>query len=543
MASLARAIVELVSTERVLKNPWTDFLIGVYMSKEILINSGIREVRAAVLTGGNVSEIFIERLNKKSVAGNIYKGKVVKVLPGMQSAFVEIGLQRAAFLHIADIYTGSSDELRYEENISDDDSESSEEIDTGEIHSEQQHYAPISEILTEGQEIIVQVAKDAIAAKGARLTTHLTIPGRYLVLMPGYEHIGVSRKIENEAERERLKDILIKLRPEGMGLIARTVSDGLSLEELAADLEYIKGVWAGVEAVTHTSTAPSLLYEDHNLIYKILRDVVTADTTRILIDNKADYEKMQEFFVNHLSNLDLKIEYYQGDEPLFDLYNVEIEVNRLLDKKVWLRSGGSIVIDQAEALTVIDVNTGKYVGRHNFDDTILKTNLEASKEIAHQLKMRNIGGIIIVDFIDMERVEDREKVLITLEQYLKEDRAKTSVVNISPLGLVEITRKRVRDSVTRIISEPCPYCEGRGVIKSKITVCYEIMRELTQLAAHHKGAAISIEANVDVANLILEHERETVDNLENEYNVHIEILQNQSGIYDRYKLKITGYLI
>ena len=537
MASLARAIAKLVLAERGLKNPRMDFLIGDYMSKEILINSGIREVRAAVLTGGNVSEIFIERLNKKSVAGNIYKGKVVKVLPGMQSAFVEIGLQRAAFLHIADIYTGSSDELRYEENISDDDSESSEEIDTGEIHSEQQHYAPISEILTEGQEIIVQVAKDAIAAKGARLTTHLTIPGRYLVLMPGYEHIGVSRKIENEA------DILIKLRPEGMGLIARTVSDGLSLEELAADLEYIKGVWAGVEAVTHTSTAPSLLYEDHNLIYKILRDVVTADTTRILIDNKADYDKMQEFFINHLSNLDLKIEYYQGDELLFDLYNVEIEVNRLLDKKVWLRSGGSIVIDQAEALTVIDVNTGKYVGRHNFDDTILKTNLEASKEIAHQLKMRNIGGIIIVDFIDMERVEDREKVLTTLEQYLKEDRAKTSVVNISPLGLVEITRKRVRDSVTRIISEPCPYCEGRGVIKSKITVCYEIMRELTQLAAHHKGAAISIEANVDVANLILEHERETIDNLENEYNVHIEILQNQSGIYDRYKLKITGYLI
>ncbi|MDE7034399.1 MAG: ribonuclease E/G, partial [Mucispirillum sp.] len=320
------------------------------MSKEILINSGIREVRAAVLTGGNVSEIFIERVNKKSAAGNIYKGKVVKVLPGMQSAFVEIGLQRAAFLHIADIYTGSSDELSYEESMPEDDSEARV---SEEIHSEQQHYAPIAEILTEGQEIIVQVAKDAIAAKGARLTTHLTIPGRYLVLMPGYEHIGVSRKIENEAERERLKDILTKLRPESMGLIARTVSDGLSLEELMADLEYIKGVWAGVEAVTHSSTAPSLLYEDHNLIYKILRDVVTADTTRILIDNKADYDKMQEFFVNHLSNLDLKIEYYQGDEPLFDLYNVEIEVNRLLDKKVWLRSGGSIVIDQAEALTVI----------------------------------------------------------------------------------------------------------------------------------------------------------------------------------------------
>ena len=512
------------------------------MAKEILINSGIREVRAAVLTGGNVSEIFIERLNKKSAAGNIYKGKVVKVLPGMQSAFVEIGLQRAAFLHVADIYTGNSDELSYEENISDD-NETNENQETGEIHSVQQHYAPLEDILTEGQEIIVQVAKDAIAAKGARLTTHLTIPGRYLVLMPGYEHIGVSRKIENEAERERLKDILIKLRPEGMGLIARTVSDGLSLEELSADLEYIKGVWAGVEALIDKTSAPSLLYGDHNLIYKILRDVVTSDTSRILIDNKADYEKMQEFFINHLSNLDLKIEYYQEDEPLFDLYNVEIEVNRLLDKKVWLRSGGSIVIDQAEALTVIDVNTGKYVGRHNFDDTILKTNLEASKEIAHQLKMRNIGGIIIVDFIDMERVEDREKVLTTLEQYLKEDRAKTSVVNISPLGLVEITRKRVRDSVTRIISEPCPYCEGRGVIKSKITVCYEIMRQLIQLAKHHNGAKILIEANEDVADLILEHERESIDNLEREYNVHIEIQQNQSGIYDRYKLKITGYLM
>ncbi len=508
------------------------------MSKEILINSGVREVRAAVLSGGNVSEIFIERLNKKSVAGNIYKGKVVKVLPGMQSAFVEIGLQRAAFLHVADIYTDSDDEFNYENSITEEENENNINSD---MDTNVQHYSPIEDILTEGQEIIVQVSKDAIATKGARLTTHLTIPGRYLVLMPNYKHIGVSRKIENEQERERLKDILTKIIPEGMGLIARTVSEGLSLEELSADLEYIKGVWAGVEQTMNKTGLPSLLYEDHNLIYKILRDVVTSDTSRILIDNKADYEKMQEFFINHLSNLDLKIEYYQGGESLFDLYNVEIEVNRLLDKKVWLRSGGSIVIDQAEALTVIDVNTGKYVGKHNFDDTILKTNLEASKEIAHQLKMRNIGGIVIVDFIDMERLEDREKVLSTLEQYLKEDRAKTSVVNISPLGLVEITRKRVRDSLTRIISEPCPYCEGRGVVKSKITVCYEIMRELTHLAINHKGTNILIEANEEVASLILEHERESIDNMEYQYNVRIEIQQNSSNVYDKYKLKIIGY--
>lgn len=508
------------------------------MSKEILINSGFREVRVAVLDGGNVSELFIERVNKKSVAGNVYKGRVVKVLPGMQSAFVEVGLPRAAFLHVADLYKESDMDLQYEEDVVED--EQSEEREEGGVQEVPRILTPIEDILTEGQEIIVQVAKDAIASKGARLTTHLTIPGRYLVLMPDYEHLGISRKIENEAERERLKNILTELRPEGMGLIARTVSDGMSRDELLADLEYIKGVWSGVSAAMEKASAPSLIYEDHDLIYKILRDVVTSDTSRILIDNKNDYERMQTFFKNHLSNLDLKIEYYDGEDPLFDLYNVEIEVNRLLDKKVWLRSGGSIVIDQAEALTVIDVNTGKYVGRHNFDDTILKTNLEASKEIAHQLKMRNIGGIIIVDFIDMERIEDREKVLSTLEQYLKEDRAKTSVVNISPLGLVEITRKRVRESVARMMSEPCPFCEGRGVIKSKITVCYEIMRHLSRLASHSRGSIITIDANKEVADLLLNHESEAIEDIEKNYMTAVQIQANCGLAYDKYKLKITG---
>lgn len=508
------------------------------MSKEILINSGFREVRVAVLDGGNVSELFIERINKKSVAGNIYKGRVVKVLPGMQSAFVEVGLQRAAFLHVADLYKEDTD-LSYEEESSDEEQHTDESEEAG-SQEVQRILTPIEDILTEGQEIVVQVAKDAIASKGARLTTHLTIPGRYLVLMPDYEHIGISRKIENEAERERLKNILNELRPAGMGLIARTVSDGMSRDELLADLEYIKGVWSGVKDNMENAQAPSLVYEDHDLIYKILRDVVTSDTSRILIDNKNDYDKMQTFFKNHLSNLDLKIEYYDGEDPLFDLYNVEIEINRLLDKKVWLRSGGSIVIDQAEALTVIDVNTGKFVGRHNFDETILKTNLEASKEIAHQLKMRNIGGIIIVDFIDMERLEDREKVLSTLEQYLKEDRAKTSVVNISPLGLVEITRKRVRESVARMMSEPCPFCEGRGVIKSKITVCYEIMRQLMRLAVHSRGSIITIDANKEVADLLLNHENDAIEDIEKNYTTAVQIQANSSLSYDKYKLKITG---
>ncbi len=506
------------------------------MPKEILVNSNADEVRVAVLDGGNISELFIERINKKSVAGNIYKGKVVKVLPGMQSAFVEIGLHKAAFLHVADIYMENSDRVPF----LDDDSENQEDDEEGSKQREAQKVStPIEELISEGQEIIVQVAKDAIATKGARLTTHLTIPGRYLVLMPGYEHIGISRKIEDEEERERLREVLIDIKPAGMGLIARTVSGGMSKEDLALDLQYLSRIWAKVSATMEQASAPALVYEDHDLIFKILRDITTKDVTRIIIDNQADFNKMQTFLKDYLSNLTVDIELYCSDVPLFDLYNVEIEINRILDKKVWLRSGGSIIIDQAEALTVIDVNTGKYVGKRNFDDTILKTNLEASREIAHQLKMRNIGGIIIVDFIDMERVEDREKVLTALEQYLKEDRAKASVVNISPLGLVEITRKRVQESIARMMSEPCPYCDGRGVIKSRITVCYEIMRHLRRLAPDNRGKTIIVEAHPDVADLLLNHESEAIDDMERSYGVVVRIQSDGGFGHEHYMLTPT----
>lgn len=502
--------------------------------KEILINSNSKEVRAAVLDGGNVSELFIERINKKSVAGNIYKGKVVKVLPGMQSAFVEIGLQRAAFLHVADIYAENADN-----NIPFiDDERDDSEIDEETKPDEQKPLTPIEDILTEGQEIVVQVAKDAIAAKGARLTTHLTVPGRYIVLMPGYDHIGISRKIEDEEERERLRLILNEIKPNGAGLIARTVSDSMSKDDLQGDVDYLEGIWKKIDVSIETAQAPSLIYEDHDLIFKILRDVTAKDVSRIIIDNRDDFDKMRKFLKDYLVNLDVAIELYEDDVPLFDQYNIEIEINRILDKKVWLRSGGSIVIDQAEALTVIDVNTGKYVGKRNFDDTILKTNLEASKEIAHQLKIRNIGGIIIVDFIDMERLEDREKVLYTLEQYLKEDRAKTSVVNISPLGLVEITRKRVQESMARMMSEPCPYCEGRGVIKSKITVCYEIMRKLRRAAPDNRDKTISIEAHPDVADLILTHESEEVEIIEDKYGVTVRVEPVGGATHEYYKINV-----
>ena len=493
------------------------------MSKEILINSNADEVRVAVLDGGNVSELFIERINKKSVAGNIYKGKVIKVLPGMQSAFVEIGLHKAAFLHVADIYAENSDGTPF---IDDDSEVQDYDEETSRQRESRKVAVPIEDLISEGRDIIVQVTKDAIGAKGARLTTHLTIPGRYLVLMPGYEHIGISRKIEDEDERERLREVLSDIKPLGMGLIARTVSGGTSREDLVSDLQYLQRIWAKVNSAMEHVSAPSLVYEDHDLIFKILRDITTKDVARIIIDNQSDFNKMKMFLNDYLSNLSVDIELYCGDEPLFDLYNVEIEINRILDKKVWLRSGGSIVIDQAEALTVIDVNTGRYVGKRSFDDTILKTNLEAAREIAHQLKIRNIGGIIIVDFIDMERVEDRGKVLSALDQYLKEDRAKASVVNISPLGLVEITRKRVQESMARMMSEPCPHCDGRGVIKSRITVCYEIMRHLRRLAPDNRGKTIIVEAHPDVADLLLNHESEAIDELERLYGAAVRI---QSG--------------
>ncbi len=500
------------------------------MPKEILVNSNADEVRVAVLDGGNISELFIERINKKSVAGNIYKGKIVKVLPGMQSAFIEIGLQRAAFLHIADICLENSDMMPFI-------MEESENI----VDEQEKIVTPIEDVISEGQEIIVQVAKDEIATKGARLTTHLTIPGRYIVLMPSYEHIGISRKIENEAERERLKNILTEIKPKGMGLIARTVSEEMTKEDLETDLQYLLKIWDNVSKKIENSNAPELVYEDHDLIYKILRDITTKDITRIISDNPNDFERMKVFLKDYFSNLNINLELYLSDVPLFDLYNVEIEINRILDKKVWLRSGGSIIIDQAEALTVIDVNTGKYVGKRNFDDTILKTNLEASREIAHQLKMRNIGGIIIVDFIDMERVEDREKVLKALELYLKEDRAKASVVNISPLGLVEITRKRVQESIARMMSEPCPYCDGRGVVKSKITVCYEIMRNLRRLAPENKNKTIIIDAHEDVADLLLNHESQAIDDIEKTYSVSIRIQANNDYNHDMYMLTPTRY--
>ncbi len=482
----------------------------------ILINHTSHEVRAAVLSQGTVSEFFVERSRKRTAVGNIYKGKVVKVLPGMQSAFVDIGLSKAAFLHIADMQAAPDPE---EDIYSDED----DILNEGYEKDRPAPILPIEDLLTEGQEIIVQVAKDAIGSKGARLTMHLSIPGRHLVLMPGYEHIGVSRKIEDAEEREKLRDILKAILPPEGGLIARTVSKGQSAGDLTADRDYLLRIWRKVQETGESATAPALIYKDDNLIFRILRDVVDEDTQEIIIDDPAAYDSLTAFCKDYLPTLPAKLTLYTKDMPLFDEYNAEIEINRLLDKKVWLRSGGYIVIEQTEALTVIDVNTGKFVGKRNFEETILKTNIEAAREISHQLKLRNIGGIVIVDFIDMETEENRTKVLELLDGLLREDRARASVVNITPLGLVEITRKRAQESVTRLMSEPCPYCEGKGVVKSRISVCYDILRHIRRLAPECKGKTLLLEAHNEVADILLSNERESLADLELLYNVKIEM--------------------
>lgn len=491
------------------------------MSREIIINSTVNECRVAVLENGSTAEIFIERTHSKNVAGNIYKGRVVKVLPGIQSAFVDIGLSKAAFLPVADVYIENGEKnLFFQKRVDD-----SIEYDDLELEqsSRVQDFPPIQDLLREGQDIVVQVAKEAIGQKGARLTTHITVPGRYIVLMPGYEHVGVSRKIEQDEERERLRLILKEIKPKGMGLIARTVSAERSYEEIKSDLDYLLRLWTKIQEKMTRSNTPALVYEDHDLIFRILRDVVNEKVSKITIDNKADYLKIKTFLREYMPDLCVEVTPYESELPIFDHYNIEIEINRILDKKVWLKSGGYIVIDQAEALTVIDVNTGRYVGKRNFEETILKTNLEAAKEISWQLKLRNIGGIIIVDFIDMSREENKEKVLASLEAELRNDRAKCSVVNISPLGLVEITRKRVQESLTRTLSEPCPYCEGRGIVKSKLTVCYDILREVRRIAPFFKNKKILVEAHSDVVELILNDEKECLDEIELMMSVTIEV--------------------
>jgi ribonuclease G len=657
-------------------------------SSILVINAAAAETRVALVENGSIHEYYLERKGEKGIVGNIYKGRVVRVLPGMQAAFVDIGLDKAAFLYVGDVY-GDPDfseefeltegehraelhEVPTEQEAEEqevkareaaveppvppegaepidaaplvlpvEDGEpplpaavlpetpavppieppvpagavpSVEPVSTAEVAipetvpqtaepvatppsgTPQREVAPsngsisarpaeaareartdrgerdrergrreergrrdrdrdrrngrheerrpremknIQDLLKEGQEVVVQVAKDPIGTKGARITSHISLPGRHLVFMPTVDHIGISRRIEKDTERRRLREIVDKMRPEGTGFIVRTVAENVEIPKLEADIRFLIHVWNDIIRTKDKVGAPALLHPDLDLILRATRDLFTADVQKLVIDDRDEFERIQRFVREQASHLESQIELYAGEEPIFDAYGIEQELKRAGQRKVWLKSGGYIIIDQAEALTAIDVNSGRYVGRKNLEETITKINTEAAKEIVYQLRLRNIGGIIIIDFIDMDKPQNRDKVFKALQEALGRDKAKTNVLKISELGLVEMTRKRVRESVTRMMNEPCSYCDGKGHIKSKSTVAYEIFREIRREAAHFSEPVLVVNCHPEVGRVLQGPEREELRYLMDRFNKTIQVKpqqgyhQEQFDIYGR----------
>ncbi|WP_034917375.1 ribonuclease G [Erwinia sp. 9145] len=433
------------------------------MTAELLVNITPGETRVAYIDGGILQEIHIEREARRGIVGNIYKGRVSRVLPGMQAAFVDIGLEKAAFLHASDI-------MPHTECVAGDEKKNFVVRD-------------ISELVRQGQDLMVQVVKDPLGTKGARLTTDITLPSRYLVFMPGASHVGVSQRIESEAERERLKSVVSSYCDELGGYIIRTAAEGVGEVELASDAAFLKRLWTKVLERKKRNQTRYRLYGEVALSQRILRDFAGAALDRVRVDSRITYEQLIEFTGEYIPEMSAKLELYTGTQPIFDLFDVENEIQRSLDRKVELKSGGYLIIDQTEAMTTIDINTGAFVGHRNLDETIFNTNIEATQAIARQLRLRNLGGIIIIDFIDMSNEDHRRRVLHSLEQALSKDRVKTGINNFSQLGLVEMTRKRTRESIEHVLCQECPSCKGRGTLKTVETVCYEILREIVRV--HH----------------------------------------------------------
>jgi len=466
------------------------------MSEEILINITPQETRVAVVENGMLQEVFIERTRKRGIVSNIYKGKVCRVLPGMQAAFVEIGLERAAFLHASDIFHQSAA----------DNHDESEKVDVPNIN----------ELVSDGAVQLVQVIKDPIGTKGARLTTHITIPARFLVFMPYSNHIGISQKIEDPEERERLKELVERASVDVStgGFIVRTVAEGIDEASIKADVIFLQKLWASIQERQKSESSGRAVYEDFSLSMRAVRDMVGTGIDRIRIDSKEHYDKTTKFSSKFIPELLSGIEYYSGPRPIFDIYSIEDEIQKSLQPKVQLKSGGHLVIDQTEAMTTVDVNTGAFVGHRNLEETIFKTNLEATIAIARQLRLRNLGGIIIIDFIDMVNDEHKDQVLRSLERGLEKDHAKSHISQVSALGLVQMTRKRTRESLEHVLCEPCPTCDGRGSVKTPETIVYEIFREILRESRQFDAQTFLVLAAQCVVDLLLDEESASVAELE-----------------------------
>ena len=485
------------------------------MGKRIVVNAGVTETRLAVQDGTQLVELYMERAGRHSIVGNIYKGVVTNVLPGMQAAFVDIGLQKDAFLYAGD-YTADSGEdpgaipPEADEDVAD--------LDDGEGEPEPEHrrdaVVPIEEVLRKGQEVLVQVSKESLGTKGARITSFVSIPGRYIVYMPQSGHVGVSRRIQDDAERDRLRGIVKDLPPPPGGFIVRTVAEGKPAEELVADIQFLTRLWGQVQSRFESAPAPSLLHAEMDLIFRVVRDLFSPDIEEFLVDTPAAYEKCLHFAESLVPQLASRVKLYEAPQPVFESTGIEKEIDKALRRRVWLKSGGYIVIDHTEALVAIDVNSGKYVGKRDFEETVLKINLEAATEIIRQIRLRDLGGIIIIDFIDMERAEHRDQVFKALMTALADDKARTNVLEISELGVVEMTRKRVRQGLLSMLTSGCPTCKGAGTVKSDLTLTAEIFRKVQAGAREGGGREVVIRAHPEIAHHIEAEERDDLERLQ-----------------------------
>ncbi|MFN8542659.1 MAG: Rne/Rng family ribonuclease [Candidatus Binatia bacterium] len=476
------------------------------MGRHILINVAPWEARVAVLEDATLAELHIERHAEQGVAGNVYRGKVVRVLPGMQAAFLDIGLEKAAFIHVSDLASPDVVPPDVAEDVSD-----AEQLEAA-LEPVRPRRAPrdprpIEERLQRGDELIVQVSKEPIGTKGARVTAQISLPGRFLVYMPGTRHIGLSRRLEDPTERDRLRTIVEAVRPAEGGLIVRTACEGATERELQDDVQFLTRLWENVRDRATTTPAPALLHQDLDVVLRTVRDLFTTDVEVLTVDTPNDHARVLEFVQALMPRLADRVQLYTGTTPLFDAYGIEPKIARALERRVWLKSGGYLIFDQTESLTTVDVNTGRYVGKHDQEETILRTNLEAAQQVVQQLRLRNIGGIIVIDFIDMESLENRQKVLDVLQEATRRDKARSTVLRISELGLVQMTRKRTRESLEQLLTSPCPHCRGTGRERSTEALAYEALRRVQrEVVGTNAGTAVRLRVPRDVVTFLVQHQ-------------------------------------